>query len=244
MKKYLFLICLVIMSGAFGFSQEIGEKASKEVVIDGQNVSKMMSVTEITMYDEKGNKIYEKDSSGEETWYEFDNKGKVIHMKDSSGHELWYEYDKKGRIIHEKDSSGYEHYKYKYHSGGYTKYTEDGMMIWKYDKKGKLIDGGNGDNGLSFEYNDKGDLIHMYHGSVCAPNREIDEWHEYVYDKKGNKIQEKISVDESYEDIQIKGDDLVFTGNRIENHKESWNYYEYEYWKPGKIKKRIKYSTT
>lgn len=113
MKKILIFICLVVLSVTTVFSQEIGEKASKEVVIDGQNVSKMMSVTEITMYDEKG-----------------------------------------------------------------------------------------------------------------------------------NKIQEMISVDESYEDIQIKGDDLVFTGNRIENHKESWNYYEYEYWKPGKIKKRIKYSTT
>ena len=93
-------------------------------------------------YDDKGNMIHYKKSSGYERWCEFDNKGKLIHYKNSNGFEIWYEYDDNGNCIHSKDSKGNE--------------------IWlEYDNKGKLIHYKDSKgNEIWWEYDDTGELIH------------------------------------------------------------------------------------
>ena len=39
---------------------------------------------------------------------DYDEKGNLIHSKNSSGNEWWNEYDEKGNLTHFKDSNGYE----------------------------------------------------------------------------------------------------------------------------------------
>lgn len=42
-------------------------------------------------YDEKGNIVYNNDSTGTIWWKEYDSNNNVIHYKDSIGEELWGE---------------------------------------------------------------------------------------------------------------------------------------------------------
>lgn len=44
----------------------------------------------------------------QEIWYEYDENGNILHSRNSSGSEFWYEYDQKGNQTHEKDSAGHE----------------------------------------------------------------------------------------------------------------------------------------
>ena len=44
-----------------------------------------------------------------ESLYEYDEFGNEVHFKDSSGYEEWKEYDKSGNVIHYKDSNGFEY---------------------------------------------------------------------------------------------------------------------------------------
>jgi len=53
----------------------------------------------IKEYDQNGNPIYSRDSSGNEEWKEYDQNGNMIHSRDSSGIESWYEYDQNGNQI-------------------------------------------------------------------------------------------------------------------------------------------------
>ena len=70
-------------------------------------------------YDAKGNKIHSKYSSGNEGWHEYDADGNMIHSKYSNGYEEWYEYDANGNMIHYKDSDGDEAwYEYEFHPSG------------------------------------------------------------------------------------------------------------------------------
>ena len=66
-------------------------------------------------YDENGNEIHRKDSTGYEQWYDYDENGNEIHWKDSDGNEKSSEYDENGNKIHYKDSDGCEEsYEYTY----------------------------------------------------------------------------------------------------------------------------------
>ena len=49
-------------------------------------------LTNCEEYDEKGNIINRKESTGYEEYYEYDNNGNVIHFKDTDGYEEVYEY--------------------------------------------------------------------------------------------------------------------------------------------------------
>jgi len=55
---------------------------------------------------DKGNKIYHEDSTGDWRKYQFDEKGNKIYYEDSTGD--WYkkEYDSNNNIIYFEDSSG------------------------------------------------------------------------------------------------------------------------------------------
>ena len=52
-----------------------------------------MSNKDTKEFDERGNLIHFKDSSGYEYWQEFDKNNNEIHYKDSDGSEYWYKYD-------------------------------------------------------------------------------------------------------------------------------------------------------
>jgi len=79
-------------------------------------------------YDDKGNEIHCKDSSGYEIWQEYDEKGNMIHCKNSDGLEIWYEYDEKGNMIHWKDSDEFE----AWYDG--KRWKSKKPKNWKYEK--------------------------------------------------------------------------------------------------------------
>ncbi len=78
-------------------------------------------------YNEKGNVIHSKDSTGYEVRYEYDENDEndnMIHYKNSDGDEMRWEYNDKGNIIHRKDFDGHE---------ARYKYNEKGDMILRKD---------------------------------------------------------------------------------------------------------------
>ena len=84
-----------------------GNKVQETVVQDGV----------VRKYDANGNKVYSKDSNGEEIWYEYDVAGKEVHYKDSNGEKWWGELDANGNIVHAKDNDGKEIW-YEYDDAG------------------------------------------------------------------------------------------------------------------------------
>lgn len=81
-------------------------KSIKQLVVDfglvekpeGKPKGKLKRVEPIREYDEKGNLIHYKDSTGYEYWSEFDEKGNLIHYRTySDGYEQWREYDEQGK---------------------------------------------------------------------------------------------------------------------------------------------------
>ena len=72
-------------------------------------------------YDEHGNKTYQKDSYGNEYFYEYkyDEHGNIIYKKDSDGYEWVWKYDEHGNMTYKKNPNGYE-------------------WVWKYDEHGNM----------------------------------------------------------------------------------------------------------
>ncbi len=64
-----------------------------------------MSNKEIKKYDDRGNLIYWRWSSGYESWKKYDENNSYIYFKNSKGSEYWYKYDKFGNqtMITEKE---------------------------------------------------------------------------------------------------------------------------------------------
>ncbi len=63
----------------------------------------------IKKYDEKGNKIYQKNPNGFEYWQEYDENNNIIHYKTSNG-EWWWKYDENNNLVYSKRSFGYENW--------------------------------------------------------------------------------------------------------------------------------------
>ena len=151
----------------------VGEDLDKDVIVDGEMVSKYLEAFAIEDYDINGNKVHYKNSNDIEKWYEYDSNGNMIHFKDNfswEGREEWYDYDSNGNKIHSKDRDGDEWW-YEYDSKGNEIYSEDsdGNEWW-------------------YEYDDKGNKIH-YKASIGGGD---EEWYDYVFWDNG-KLKAKIT---------------------------------------------------
>lgn len=100
-----------------------------------------MSNKEIKKYDNKGNKIYYKDSKGDEYWWEYDKNGNNIHYKGSNnGLEEWSEFDEKNNMIYWKDFDGQEYW-YKFDENNEEiDITEQEYKEIEYNRKIKEYD--------------------------------------------------------------------------------------------------------
>ena len=211
-------------------------------------------------YDNKGNLIHCKDNDGHELWCEYDSKGNKIHYKSSGkiydfrilreyeeyGHkhkyspnilnqegfervlnlsgyidsfsiyndnELWYEYDSQGNMIHCKDS-------------------HDNELCYEYDSQGNMIHYKDSyDNELWCEYGSQGSKIrHKKFGYECC----------FEYDSKGNLIHCKDSTgDELWLEYDSKGK-LIHYKDKDSYDQEGW--FEYTFWKNGKVKQYVTYT--
>ncbi len=71
----------------------------------------------IKKYDERGNLIYHKYSSGFEYWFKYDENNNQIYWKRSDGWEELYKYNENNNLIYYKDIIGFEYW-YKYDENG------------------------------------------------------------------------------------------------------------------------------
>ena len=154
------------------------------------------------------------------TEFEYDKKGNLIHTSDTDGHEIWYTYDKKGKLIEDKTSTGLV--------GHYT-YDENGNLS-KYQ-----VDDPEGDAVISCEwyyYDEKNRMIHK--------EPSIGEAVDYTYDKNGNLIKESYSNGTTVDYAYSESGDMLYKCLRTYDveHEE---FYEYEWWSKGKIRKRRTY---
>ena len=91
MKKFLFfLLILFTFIKIEVFAQSTEPNADNNLV----------------KYDDKGNKIHEKELDGSEAWFEYNYNGNIIHKRHTNGLEKWW--DDNGLLIHEKDKYGNE----------------------------------------------------------------------------------------------------------------------------------------
>lgn len=166
---------------------------------------------EIKKYDESGNLVYRKDSSGFEYWY--DSNHNLLHYKNSSGDEWWYEYDKRGNMIHHKDSNGYEFWK-EYDSKNRLVHHKDSKG---YDFRKKYDLGGNSaviePKGVRCETNS---LIH-------CENSDKTEY-QCSYDSKNNEVHRKYS--DGFEIWREFDENSNCVHYRDSNGKEFWNKFD------------------
>ena len=54
---------------------------------------------EIRKYDERGNLIYHKNSTGYEIWREYDKNNKLFHQKQENGCDYWFKYNEDDKPI-------------------------------------------------------------------------------------------------------------------------------------------------
>jgi len=87
-------------------------------------------------YDKNGNRTYEKNSNGTESW--LDSNERVIRKKWPTGLEVWYEYHSNGKVKHYKKSHGYEGWYDEEENVIHVRYS-DGEEYW-YDSDGNIID--------------------------------------------------------------------------------------------------------
>ena len=169
--------------------------------------------------------IYEAESNefDSESFYKYDNKGNII----SNGC-TQYKYDEKNRVIMETDSS----YSIQY------SYSENGIVthfVRKNNKNGKVE--------AEIKRNDRGLPIYIKDGLY-------ERWYEYdakgniIHYKTGNRDKEWIRTSSGMiSEINDSDGDLYefdSSGNLIHWHSgNSDEWYEYEFYENGKIKKKI-----
>jgi YD repeat-containing protein len=140
----------------------------------------------IKEYDNNGNEIYYRDSSGFEEWNDYDNNGNVIHYRNSFGYEVWREYDNNGKCIHYRDSTGRE---------------------WRreYDTNGKLINTRNTSGATGHHHADAEEKVRGEYWEVVRKNLELlqrAERAEALVTKKENAIR---VVEERLADAKREG---------------------------------------
>ncbi len=245
LKIKIFACILLALSSLPLFSQNLGSIMYKTVIIDGEEVIRLLVVYEVTQYDQKGRETQVRNLKWGETLTEYDKKGRVVYSckNNSSGKvefwvefgpddnmirrwgnvlgqdfEEWYEYDSKGHVIHLKQNNGYEE-RHEYDSKGNQVHyrNSSGKESWsEYDSKGHVLKKTFSDGSFeSFEYDSKGNEIHY------TDSNGNETWFEY--DSKNRLVYTKYSP--SGNEVWCEYDSK---GNLIH---EKWLYNNYEYWK-------------
>lgn len=95
-------------------------KKSEHDVYESDTKSSSCDETEpYESFDERGNLVCVKTSSGLIKRMEYDKHNNCIHYIENDGYEEWFEYDNKNRLIHLKNSNFYEEW-YEYNRSGNT----------------------------------------------------------------------------------------------------------------------------
>ena len=162
------------------------QKNGSESFYTYNNKGKITSRKDI---DAKGNLRYEKQSSGNEVWY--NTKGRVVHKKDTAGNEEWYEYNASRVKVHKKYSNGEEQW---FENGNLIhKKLPDNYEEW-YDIKGRVIRKNLYDSFEQiFDYDSNGKLICESWKNIkgILIHQKWSDGKEYWYNEKGDVINKK-----------------------------------------------------
>ena len=166
------------------------------------------------IYDDAQNKVYYRDSHGNEIEKEYDQEGRLIYSEhltdrvvyefeylpngnkivhctdDTEDRQWWKTYDPNGNELHYRDSNKFEYWINYDHKGREVHYksSEGNEVWWNYDADGREVH--KKDNAGREEltrYDDHGNEV-FYRDSSGRQS-----WREYQYDKNGNIISTKDS---------------------------------------------------
>ena len=94
-------------------------------------------------YDERGNMIHIKNSSGSEEWKEYDENNREIRWNTTGKIEVIKEYDERGNMIHRKQTGGIEVEEWRNYDENnritHYKFTHDNREFFYY-KNGKRVE--------------------------------------------------------------------------------------------------------
>ncbi len=158
--------------------------------------------TETYRYDDKGNRVFERNVYPDGVWYEhryeYDEDSKPLHQSgaDSEGgnYEYVYTYDEAGLVIEIAHSSGWTR-TYTYDARGRMLSEEhtDGLKVtYTYDEQGNVLEAteysGNQWSTVSYTYDSRGNKLSKAYESSYG--NAVDDLF-YTYDAYGNKLTEE-----------------------------------------------------
>lgn len=233
-KKSFFILYLFTITSLL-YSQELGDRIYKEVLLNGKVLNKWLELSVIEEYDVNGNLIHYKDNDGEEEWYEYDPEGHEIYYRNNEGKEEWHEYNSKGEeIFYKLQSDGLikeikidsnnirtEYYKANrnhLNEEHWDEYKDNNKNLWIHSKT--IYYTTQGTKEIWYEYDDNNQVIHGIH--TYEPNKEDNHETKFSYDDKGNLIL----VEDSGGRIGKTWYEYDSNGNRI-HRKDSSGYEEW-----------------
>lgn len=229
-----------------------GNMISKKCVNeDGSDDGNSETVYE---YDSNGRKIREK-TYYSETIYEYDDAGRLIHEKCDCfrGHEYFYEYDKEGHLIHEKKDKGIH-------------FENEDIDEKRWDDKGRLIFVKEGICGeKNMEWDNGGNLVYEKRNGIFNEEKRwnsngrliykktsyLEKWVDYDFDKElvrrygtqdGGSFESVSNlsgqiITYKYGDAFLEFDSEGILAHYFDGSTDEW--YEYEFYEDGSIKKKI-----
>ena len=192
MRRFVFA-ALLAFSCACAFAVNMRDTVQKEIRVNGETITRPMTIREFSEYDSSGSLIHHKDGF-KESWHEYDDAGREIYSKEHdflapSRIEWRHEFDGKGRKIHSKSSKGTEKW-FEYDGKGQLIRSVSTRFERKHDNGPRPIGWESIQRDTSrYEYDGKGRLIH----SMEKDGRSVDEnW--YEYDGKGRNTYRKHEI--------------------------------------------------
>lgn len=188
-------------------------------------------ITILYDYDDYGNQIHSKASSGAEFWHKFDELGHEVYMRTAQGDEVVFEYDDAGNRVYSKSSRGFEsQYRYNNKNQKIVEFESrfGDITLFQYNRENRLIRSLCSDGSVvKYNYDSVGNLVLKIdsYGSI--------EY--YEYDSKGNILYSfEAEIDD---DIDVEN--FVLDLKSLEDKEEL--FYEYEFYPNGKIQKQYIY---
>jgi YD repeat-containing protein len=211
MKKTIIAAAFAFCA-AFAFAQkaenslpQLGDQLEIEVTRPSGTEKHTVSVTAITLYNEKGQPL-ECKLQGLTITFEYDAKGNQTHYKDSFGEEWIAVYNAQNQMTRRITYTNLD-----------DSERAPKVTTYEYDSKGNLVHSLNNEEEIWNEYDDDGNLIHAKSFTPGSNTLRYDQW--LRYDQHGDLRQKTIDYgsDNLYEEFY----DYNQSGDKIRTYQMS-----------------------